>query len=101
MQRDVQANSLRQSTAMSIHLYERACSPGADVQAVWYRISMLHALAGLGMLSPWLRDGEPVDAVFQVAATFPMKRMSIGVPQQELPFDVRGFLAEIEKQNNK
>lgn len=26
-------------------------------------------------------------------------RRSVGVPQKELPFDVQGFLAEIEKQN--
>lgn len=89
-------------TATSIHLFEQVCSPGADVQAVWYRLSMLQMLPGpLGVLSPWLRDGEPVDAVFKVAATFPMERMSVGVPQQELPFDVKGFLAEIEKQNNQ
>lgn len=57
----------------------------------------------MGMLSPWLRNGELADAVFQVAATFPMKsmkRMSVGVPQQELPFDEQGFLAEIERDEN-
>jgi hypothetical protein len=36
----------------------------------------------------------------KVAATFPMKRMSVGVPQQETPFDVQGFLAEIEREEN-
>ena len=45
-------------------------------------------------------SGELADAVFQVAATFAMKRMSVGVPQQELPFDVQVFPAKIEKQNN-
>jgi hypothetical protein len=59
-------------------------------------------LAGpVGLLSAWLRDGEPAEAVFQVAATFPMKRMSIGVPQQGLPFDVQEFLAQIEKQDKQ
>ena len=64
---------------------------------------MLLMLAGtMGMLlSPWLRNGELADTVFRVAATFPMKRMSVGVPQQELPFDVQGFLAEIERENDK
>lgn len=52
------------------------------------------------MLSAWLRDGELADAVFEVAAVFPMERMSVGVVGNSLPFDVQGFLAEIEKQNN-
>lgn len=103
MQRDIQANVSGQ-VATDVRLLERACSPGADVQAAWYRLSMLQMLqmlAGpLGVLSPWLRDSELADAVFKVAATFPMKRMSVGVPQQELPFDVKGFLAEIEREEN-
>ena len=87
-------------TATSIRLLEHVCSPGADVQVVVYRVWMLQVLAGpMGMLAPWLRDGEPTDAAFQVAATFPMKKMSVGVTQQGLPFDVQEFLAEIEKQN--
>lgn len=100
MQRDVQARASGQ-VATDVRLFERACSPGADVQAVWYRLSMLCLLGGpMGMLSPWLRNGELADAVFQVAATFPMKRMSVGVRQQELPFDVQGFLAAIERDEN-
>ncbi len=97
------ANPSGQSTATDMHAFERICSPGADLQAVLYRVWMLQMLAGtMGMLlSPWLRNGELADAVFRVAATFPMKRMSVGVPQQELPFDVRGFLAEIERENDK
>lgn len=62
-------NASGQSTAMSIHLYERACSPGADVHAVLYRVWMLQMLAGpMNILSPWRRDGELADAVFEVAA---------------------------------
>jgi hypothetical protein len=100
MQRDLQARASGQ-VATDVRLFERACSPGADVQAVWYRLWMLWILGGpMGMLSPWLRNGELADTVFQVAATFPMKRMSVGVPQQELPFDVQGFLAEIEREEN-
>src|SRR5438445_2186729 len=44
---------------------------------------MLQMLAGpLGLLSPWLRDGELADVVFQVAATFPMKRPAVGAPNK-------------------
>jgi len=102
MGRNVQANAPGQQTAIRIGCFERACSPGADTQAVWYRVAMLQMLAGpLGLLSPWLRDGELADVVFQVAATFPMKRPAVGVPQQGLPFDVQGFLEQIEKQNHQ
>lgn len=62
---------------------------------------MLQMVGVLGMLSRWLHDGELADAVFKVAAVFPMKRMSVGVPQRELPFDVQAFLAEIERENNQ
>ena len=100
MQRDIQANVSGQ-VATDVRLLERACSPGADVQATWYRLSMLQMVGLLGMLSRWLHDGELADAVFKVAAVFPMKRISVGVQQQELPFDVQAFLAEVEKQNNQ
>ena len=32
------------AAAMDIELYRRACGPGADVEAVWYRASMLGLL---------------------------------------------------------
>jgi hypothetical protein len=63
---------------------------------------MLNLLAGpMGMLSRWLHTGELDDAVFKVAATFPMKKMSVGVPQQGFPFDVQGFIEQIDKQNSQ
>lgn len=102
MGHDVHANIPGQQGAIDIRLFESACSPGADTQAVWYRVAMLQMLAGpLGLLSRWLHDGEPADVVFQVAATFPMKRMSVGVPQPGLPFDGQEFLDQIEKQNHQ
>lgn len=97
MQRNIRANVSGQ-VATDVRLLERACSPGADVQAAWYRLSMLQMVGLLRMLSRWLHDGELADALFKVAAVFPMKRMSVGVLQQELPFDVQGFLAEIERE---
>jgi hypothetical protein len=102
MQREAQVNYPNQGIAIDMDFYQRACGPGADTDAVWYRVSMLHLLAGpVGLLTPWLHDGELADAVFQVAATFPMKRPPVGVPQQGLPFDVQAFLELIEKRNNQ
>jgi hypothetical protein len=77
-----------------IRLHERVCSPGADVHAIWFRASMLQVLAGT--LAPWTHNGEVDDAVFQVAAAFPMKKIPVGVAQQGLPFDVEEFVREIE-----
>ena len=68
------------------------CSPNANVPAVHYRASMLL----LSQVSePPDAVQQPIvelpDGVFEVAATFPMRRMPVGVPQQGLPFDVEEF----------
>ena len=82
---------------MSNSMYESVCSPGADAIAVWYRASMLWAImqAQPDLLAPWTRDGEFDDAVFQVAATFPMEKMRTGVVREGLPFDVDEFVKQI------
>src|ERR1700719_906877 len=90
-----------QHTAISSSLYESVCSPGADVDAVWYRASMLGLLEMLPQmfpespLTPWTHNGLLDDAVFQVAATFPMKNMEVGVVHDGPPFDVEEFLKQI------
>ena len=81
------------SHSIDSHVFERVCSPGADVKAVWFRAAMLQLLSA--MLSAWVRNGEFTDAVFKVAATFPMKKMAVGVPQQGPPFDVQEFIAQV------
>ena len=105
MQRDVQRNAPNhapnQTGSIDIRLYQRACSPGAEVGAVWYRVSMLQLLAGpIGLLTPWLHDGELPDAVFNLAATFPMNKLSVGEVNQGLPFDVQEFIKQLEQQTN-
>ena len=104
MQRDVQRDAPNhapnQSGSIDISLYQRTCSPGAEVGAVWYRVSILQLLAGpIGLLTPWLHDGELPDAVFNLAATFPMNRLSVGEVNQGLPFDVQGFIKQLEQAN--
>jgi hypothetical protein len=105
MQRDVQRNAPNhapsQTSSISVGLYQQACRPGAEVGAVWYRVSMLHLLAGpIGLLIPLLHDGELLDAVFNLAATFPMNKLSVGEVNQGLPFDVQEFIKQLEKQTN-
>jgi hypothetical protein len=94
-----------QSVGIDSRAYENACSPGADVDAVCYRASMLGLLEMLPQMSPqmfsespltpWMHDGELDDAVFQVAATFPMKNMEVGVVHDGPQFDVEEFLKQI------
>ncbi len=97
MQRGFQARTPEQHGSISAELYQRACSPSANVGAVWFRASMLGMLEMLGMLAPWIQEGVIADAVFQVAATFPMKGMAIGAPRQGFPFDVQEFLSQVAK----
>jgi hypothetical protein len=95
MQRDFQAAAPNQQFAMDIRCFERACGgPGANLQAVWFRSSMLQLLAGP------LHDGELADAVCEVARTLPMKRLSVGVVHKGPPFDLQEFSEQIEKKNN-
>jgi hypothetical protein len=91
MQDDVQARSPGQRVAISAGLWKSACSPGADVGAVFFRVSMLRILQRLSgsgeLISPWLHDGKPDDAVFRVVATVPMTGLQLGTPRQGFPFD--------------
>jgi len=84
-----------QPVAIDVRIFAEACTPGVDVTAVWYRVSMLRLLAEHRVLSPWLHDGKPDDVLFNLAAKFPMKRMPVGVPQQGPPFDLNEFLKQI------
>jgi len=96
LSRDTQARNPGQHV-MSNSMYESVCSPGADTIAVWFRSSMLWALKQMqpDPLAQWTHDGEFDDAVFQVAATFPMEKMRTGVVREGLPFDVDEFVKQI------
>ena len=96
MQRELQAR-VSGGVLLDNEFYKRACSPGANVEAVWFRVSMLGMMDMLGMLAPWIHDGVVADAVFKVAATFPMQDMAIGVPREGLPFDVHEFFSQVAK----
>jgi len=97
MQHEVLARTPGQHTAIRAESYNRACSAGANVGAVWFRASLLGMLEMFGILAPWIHEGVPADAVFKVAATFPMQGMKIGVPREGFPFDVQEFLSQIAK----
>ena len=95
MQREVQASSPGKNVVISVEMYERVCSLGANIGAVWFRTSLIGVLEMLGMLKPWINEGVVADAVFQVAATFSVNGMAIGVPREGLPFDVQEFISQV------
>lgn len=71
---------------------------GADALAVWYRSSMILVLNRVAQerMSPWIKDEEVSDAVFQTMATIPMEW--IGHTEREgLPFDVEEFFRRLSK----
>jgi hypothetical protein len=87
----------RNAGAAGDNVYKSVCSPGADALSVWYRASMLTLAINMtpDLLAPWIHDGQPNDAVFEVMATFPMEKMRIGIVRQGLPFDVEEFVKRI------
>ena len=58
---------------ISIQLTARACSPTANVPAVWLRHTQLRSIFREGRLAEWQRGTMLDQAVFRVAATMPMQ----------------------------
>jgi hypothetical protein len=78
---------------------QSVCSPGANTTAVWYRLKVLGLCEHMGLLSlsSFQDNGELDDAVFKVAATFPMKMMEMGVTYEGPPFDFQEFVKRLEQ----
>ena len=57
---------------ISIEMITRACSPMANVPAVWLRHTHLRSLYRQGLLTEWQRGPALDDAVFRVASAIPM-----------------------------
>ena len=53
------------------------CSPGADIDAVWLRASLLGIMLKLGVLAEWQRGMGLDDAVYRVAATMPLNGLQL------------------------
>lgn len=78
---------------------QSACNPGADVQAVFWRWVMIDTLTTYNLLTPWQHDEELDDAVFRIAATFPIKVLGhkgYKISGDEiLPFDPNAFVQQL------
>ncbi len=63
--------------AVSLELMSRACNPAANLPAVWLRHTQLRALFRQGLLANWQHGSELDDAVFRLAANFPIDGMEL------------------------
>lgn len=68
------------------------CSAGADVNAVFFRTTLIGLLLRMGLLVPWQHDEELSADVFQVAATLPIASLN--------EFDPNDFLAALGNAND-
>lgn len=57
---------------ISIEMTARACSPMANLPAVWLRHTQLRSLYRQGLLTEWQHGTALDDAVFRVASAIPM-----------------------------
>jgi hypothetical protein len=57
---------------ISIEMTARACSPEANLPAVWLRHTQLRSFYRQGLLVPWQHETGLDDAVFPVASAIPM-----------------------------
>ena len=96
--RDLQARHPGQNVATGVDLMKAICKPGANVQAVWYRSSMIWVLNQFaqGQLAPWVKDEQVSDAVFQTMAKLPMEWVG-HAERKGLPFDVEEFFLRLRE----
>ena len=80
---------------VSLDSIARACSPDANLPAVWLRHTELRSLFRQGLLAEWQHGTALEDAVFRLAATIPMngihldqqtfvRHLRVGTSQSEL-----------------
>ena len=84
--------------AVGVEVMKQACKPGANIEATWYRSSMIWMLTHVAQqqLTPWLREGKVADPVFRAMASIPMEWFGSEV-KQSLPFDVEEFLRRLNE----
>lgn len=69
---DMTRRYLGKDGVVSLDLMARACSPSANLPAVWLRHTQLRSLIRQGLLAEWKHGTALDDAVYRVAATIPM-----------------------------
>jgi hypothetical protein len=93
VQQEVQARHPGTQVGTGMDIAQQICKPGADIQAIGYRLGMLWLMSQVvgERFSQFTKDGQPSDAAFRAAAKIPVAWMG-GPPTQQPPFDVEEFL---------
>jgi hypothetical protein len=78
-------------------IFEAHCTPGANIQAIFYRANMIGMLQLVmpELVKPLVQD--KLDAVFQTAATIPMEWMGEGIVRRGFPFDTEDFVRRVRE----
>jgi hypothetical protein len=79
---------------------KKVCKPGADFDALDFRADMIWLIneTEKQRLTPWMKNDQPDDAVFRVAAKIPMKGMGVGIQTRGFPFDIDDFFRRVRSQ---
>lgn len=85
--REPEVGGQQSAIGLDIGLLARACRPEANVLAVWARSALLGILVQQGLLASWQRGTHLDDAVFDVAAIFPIPGLD--------RFDPEAFLQQL------
>jgi hypothetical protein len=103
MKNEFQLRHRGQRVSIGVDFYKRACSPQADVGAVFSRVSVLgrvqHEAEAGHFRFPWIHDGEPEEVVFKIVASIPMVELQPGVVQEGLPIDVEELIRQIKNES--
>ena|SRR5882757_9929023 len=96
--RNLQARHPSQHIGISFEVMKAIYKPGSNVQAIWFRSTMIWALnrSVQERLATWVKDEEVSDAVFRTMATTPMEW--IGHTEREgLPYNVEEFFRRLRE----
>jgi hypothetical protein len=85
--RESELGGPQRAISFDFKLLAQVCSPEADVLAVWSRSTLLGILVERGLLTRFQRGTHLEDAVFNVAAAFPIPALD--------QFDPDAFLQQL------
>ncbi len=91
---DLQARHPGQQVATGLGVLQSICKPGADIQAVFYRASLLSLMTYFApeQLASLRKDGQFDEAVFRAAAKVPMEWIGARIVRQGPPLNMDEFL---------
>jgi len=93
-QQELQARHPGQQVATGRGWGEQHCTPGANIEAVGYRTTLIWMMTQFApeQIAPFMKDGQPTDGVFRAAAKVPMEWMGAGIVRQGPPFNPDEFV---------